>query len=216
MQRLPRCVAALRRQTLQGFELIVVDSASIDGTAKLAQRLGARVVRVTQPGVARARQAGFDAATGEVIVSTDADAIPSPDWLERLVAPFDAPEVVGVYGTLNFTGDGLFPHFSHAFFSGFQALNFELGRPLFCGPNFAVRAAAFHAAGGFATQRGFPREAEDVRLAMKLRDAGRIVFLRDLPMTVSSRSLRGVRALLYTAHHTGVYFRVCWLGRAQS
>lgn len=215
-QRLPRCVAALTEQTLQDFELIVVDSASTDGTGALAQRLGACVVRMSEPGVARARQAGFDAATGEVIASTDADAIPAPDWLERLVAPLAAPDVVGAYGTLRFTGDGPFPHFGHAFFSRFQALNYGLRRPLFCGPNFAVRADVFRAAGGFATRRGFPHDAEDVRLAMKLRGAGKIVFLRDLPMLVSSRSLRGMRAVRYTVHHTGVYLRVCWLGRGQS
>jgi len=215
-EHLPRCVAALEKQTVRDFELIVVDSASTDGTGALAARLGARVVRMTEPGVARARQAGFEAASGRLIASTDADAIPAENWLERLVAPFEAAEVVGTYGTLRFTGDEAFPRFGQAFFSRFQAFNYALGRPLFCGPNFAVRADAFRATGGFITRRGFPRDAEDVRLAMKLRAAGRIVFLRDLPMLVSARSLQGIRAVRYTVHHTGVYFRVCWLGRAQS
>jgi GT2 family glycosyltransferase len=90
-------------------------------------------------------------------------------------------------------------------------VNLLLGRPICCGPNFAVRKSAFHSVGGFAVGQTYPNEAEDVRLALKLRSVGKIVFLHDLAMDVSARSLAGGQALKYIAHHTGVYFRVCWL-----
>jgi glycosyltransferase involved in cell wall biosynthesis len=195
-ERLPRCLAALRCQSLSDFELIiVVDSASTDRTGEVARDSGARVVRVEEPGVARARQAGFEVAQGEIIVSTDADAIPSSDWLERLVAPFCDPGVVGTFGTLHFTRGGLLAEVGHALFSVFQRANYHSGRPLFCGPNFAVSKGAFH------------------RLALKIRKMGKIVFLHDLPMVVSVRNLEKGRALRYTIHHIGVYLKVCWLER---
>jgi len=212
-ERLPRCLAALCCQSLSDFELIVVDSASTDRTGEVARDFGARVVRVEEPGVARARQAGFEEAQGEIIVSTDADAIPSSDWLERLVAPFCDPEVVGTFGTLHFTRGGLLSEVGHALFSVFQRANYHSGRPLFCGPNFAVSKGAFHTVDGFKRGDGYPGEAEDVRLALKIREMGKIVFLHDLPMVVSVRNLEKGRALRYTIHHIGVYFRVCWLER---
>jgi len=86
---LPRCLAALHeQQSAREFELIVVDSASTDRTQQVARSFGARVIRLEEPGLGRARQAGFEAARGEIILSTDADAVPSEDWIERLVAPF--------------------------------------------------------------------------------------------------------------------------------
>ena len=212
-ERLPRCLAALCCQSLSDFELIVVDSASTDSTGEVARDFGARVVRVEEPGVARARQAGFEEAQGEIIVSTDADAIPSSDWLERLVAPFCDPEVVGTFGTLHFTRGGLLSEVGHALFSVFQRANYHSVRPLFCGPNFAVSKGAFHTVDGFKRGDGYPGEAEDVRLALKIREMGKIVFLHDLPMVVSVRNLEKGRALRYTIHHIGVYLKVCWLER---
>jgi glycosyltransferase involved in cell wall biosynthesis len=212
-ERLPLCLAALRAQSMSDFELIVVDSASTDRTGEVARGFGARVIRVEEPGVGRARQAGFDAARGEIIVSTDADAIPAPVWLEHLIAPFEDPQVVGAFGTIELTGERLRARIAHAFFSWFQSVNFWARRPLFCGPNFAVRKGAFHAVGGFAFADGYPKEAEDVRLALKLNDRGKIVFLPKLKMLVSARSLEGGRGFRYTGHHAGVYLRVCWLER---
>ena len=86
-ERLPECLRRLQLQTLAGFEIIVVDSASTDATSDVAAAAGARVLRVDRPGVGLARQTGFDAARRAIIVSTDADALPASDWLERLVAP---------------------------------------------------------------------------------------------------------------------------------
>jgi glycosyltransferase involved in cell wall biosynthesis len=211
--RLPECLARLREQSLPGFEIIVVDSASADRTSAVAHALGVRVVRLEQPGVGLARQAGFDAASRRIIVSTDADALPSRDWIERLVEPFRDSATVCSFGTIRLSGAGALVAIGHSLFRAFQRVNLLLGRPICCGPNFAVRKSAFHSVGGFAVGQTYPNEAEDVRLALKLRSVGRIVFLHDLAMDVSARSLAGGQALKYIAHHTGVYFRVCWLHR---
>jgi GT2 family glycosyltransferase len=96
------CLAALERQTLEPgrFEVIVVDDASPDGTAAVAEAHGARVLRqADRGGPARARNAGVRAAQGAVVVFTDADCEPAPDFLERLTAPLDAdPAVRGTKG----------------------------------------------------------------------------------------------------------------------
>lgn len=54
-------------------ELVVVDSASTDGTAVRARNAGAEVVRVDTPGKGRALAAGLAATGGELVVFLDAD-----------------------------------------------------------------------------------------------------------------------------------------------
>lgn len=207
---LPRCLAALRRQKGNDFELIVVDSASADRTGVVARGFGARLLRVEEPGVGLARQVGFSAATGDVILSTDADAVPPGDWIEQLVSPFSDPEVVGTYGPIILAGGGL-AGFGSSFFPWFQRMNYRFARPLFCGPNFAVRAEAFRAVGGFIIDGTYPREAEDVQLALKLQKKGRIVFLPKAVVPVSARRFVGREGFRYAGHHAGNYLRIFWL-----
>jgi glycosyltransferase involved in cell wall biosynthesis len=66
--------------------VIVADDASTDDTAALARARGAQVVAVEQRGFAGgARNAGWAAASGELIVFLDADAVPTAGWGAALV-----------------------------------------------------------------------------------------------------------------------------------
>jgi cellulose synthase/poly-beta-1,6-N-acetylglucosamine synthase-like glycosyltransferase len=97
-----RCISALQSQSLPGdrYEIIVVDDASCDQTAQVAQTAGARVLRLDQNvGAAGARNAGVAIAKGDIIVFTDADCEPTHSFLSELVAPLDDPDVGGAKGT---------------------------------------------------------------------------------------------------------------------
>lgn len=102
-QTIARCVEALLRQTLPRgrYEVVVVDDASPDGTADAAEEAGARVVRLGENrGPGGARNAGIEAARGELVAFTDADCEPGEGFLEALVAPLLAdPAVGGTKGT---------------------------------------------------------------------------------------------------------------------
>ncbi|MBI4401956.1 MAG: glycosyltransferase [Nitrospirae bacterium] len=97
------CVESLLRQAkdVDSIEVIAVDDASTDGTLSVLSQYGS--VRVlTQPrnlGPAVARNRGAAEATGELVLFTDADCIPSDNWIVEMTAPFrtDA-RVVGVKG----------------------------------------------------------------------------------------------------------------------
>lgn len=55
-----------------------------------------------------AKNAGFDASTGDLVVFADADCWPEPGWLEALLAPFATdPEVRAVAGRTTYR-DGVF------------------------------------------------------------------------------------------------------------
>lgn len=97
---LPRTLQALAGQTLPArqFEVIVVDDGSQDETASIAAAHGAIVARQANAGPAAARNHGAALARGEILLFTDSDCAPQPDWLAQMIAPFADAEVVGVKG----------------------------------------------------------------------------------------------------------------------
>lgn len=88
-------------------EVVVVDDGSHDGTAELAERAGARVVRhEVNKGNGAAVKTGARQATREIVVFLDADGQHSPESLEamvRMIGPYDL-----VIGSRNFRNDGAF------------------------------------------------------------------------------------------------------------
>jgi cellulose synthase/poly-beta-1,6-N-acetylglucosamine synthase-like glycosyltransferase len=100
-RHLPRLLDAIRGQTLQPAEIIVVDSGSRDATVEVARSRGARIehIRPEEFSFGRALNFGARAARGEILVIASAHTYPVSDrWLEGLAAPFEAPDVALVYG----------------------------------------------------------------------------------------------------------------------
>jgi cellulose synthase/poly-beta-1,6-N-acetylglucosamine synthase-like glycosyltransferase len=94
------CLTALESQTVDRelYEVILVDDGSTDGTADIAQQHGVRIFSQPNAGPAAARNSGADMANGEILLFTDADCEPAPDWIERLAVPFENPNIVGAKG----------------------------------------------------------------------------------------------------------------------
>lgn len=99
--------------TLQGvaaqddvsLELIVVDDASTDDTEEVVRSFAASTSipltylrRRSRGGQAVARNHGIDLARGEYCAFTDADCVPSPQWLGRALRAFDDGSVGMVQG----------------------------------------------------------------------------------------------------------------------
>lgn len=94
-------VAAVRRQLCERSglvdEIVVVDDGSLDATAAVARRAGARVVSTGRRGKGQAMHAGLAAAEGDLIAYCDAD-----------VRGFRTAFVVGLLGPLLVGGDTVF------------------------------------------------------------------------------------------------------------
>ena len=182
-ERLPRCLDALLAQNYPAdrIEILVANDHSTDGTAAVIERYrqrtaaalpaggilddegpalpAVRAVEVPDAydhmrGKALAIHAAVEACDHDLLLVTDADCAPPPDWARSLIAYFDDPETGVVCGHtyVETHGDRL---------SELQALDWtylltissafvENGRPVTAmGNNMAFRRAAYEAVGGY-------------------------------------------------------------------
>lgn len=170
---------ALDRQTVgrDRFAVIVVDDGSTDATAAVAARHGAQVIRQPNAGPAAARNAGARAADCDILVFTDADCAPAPDFLAQILVPFADPAVAGVQGAYRTAQTSLVARFAQLEFEDRYA--YVARRPtidLVATYAAGYRKTVFDAAGGFDTS--FCRaDNEDTELSYRLSAAGhRLVF----------------------------------------
>lgn len=85
--RVPVLLEAIGAQTLseKQFELLLVDNGSDSIPDTSAWPPFAQLLRCDTPGSYAARNSGIAHARGELLVFTDADCRPEPDWLEKLL-----------------------------------------------------------------------------------------------------------------------------------
>lgn len=160
---------ALDAQDWRDLEIVVVDGCSSDGSAELARRRGARVVRDEGGGPAAARNLGIAAARGDIVAFTDADCIPRFDWLARLAVAFDDPEVAGAAGGLRLPRATLLGRI--------EDNDARLRYRGYITSNVAYRREALLQIGGFDASL---QCAEDYDLAWRMLDGGyRIVHVPD-------------------------------------
>ena len=108
-ERLRSCLTTIRAAMRPGDELVVVDSASTraEEVHTTASQFADRVVRLERPGVDRARNAGWRAATHDVLLFTDDDVVVDPGWADALARTVVAhPEAGFVTGRIDKPPEG--------------------------------------------------------------------------------------------------------------
>ena len=189
---IPRCFQHLLAQTVQDFEVIVVDNGSKDdGCADLQEKYPTLALRVERLEINRgfsfANNLGAQLATGKWLTLLNTDAFPEPDWLERLLeaaqlhpnAFFSSRQVQANAPEL-LDGEGDVYHVSGlAWRNGYGARTYPLNeiREVFS----ACGAAAFFPREEFLNAGGFDEDYlsyhEDVDLGFRLRLRGLKCFL---------------------------------------
>jgi cellulose synthase/poly-beta-1,6-N-acetylglucosamine synthase-like glycosyltransferase len=86
------------------LEIVVVDSASTDATARIALSFASRGIRLVQQpkraGKASAIDFGIQHSTGEIAIVTDANAMVDPSAVGYIVRHFSDPRIGGVTGAM--------------------------------------------------------------------------------------------------------------------
>jgi cellulose synthase/poly-beta-1,6-N-acetylglucosamine synthase-like glycosyltransferase len=106
-RQLARCLDSIRDITFErDWELIIVDNGSIDETATVVRdvidttAIQIRYVFEPKSGKSNALNTALGIARGEILVFTDDDCYPAPDWLIRVWSAFEDPMVGYVCGRI--------------------------------------------------------------------------------------------------------------------
>ena len=196
---LSRCLGALVGQPADVVsDIVVVDNNSVDDTVLVAVDFAAqddrvRVVHQKRPGVAAARQAGFDAASEPIIAGVDADTIVEPGWAAAIAAFFDRhPEVAAVSAPMvmrDLPLQGAYRRVQNrlierAVQAGARGDTVSL--PALTGANMALRATAWAAVRDHVSRR--QDLFDDLDLSLCLVDNGSAIALAPgMTATVSGR-----------------------------
>ena len=101
-QYLGAAIDSLLTQSLDNYEVIVVNNASTDNTAEVAKaRLNnpkVRYIHEEKLGLSVARNTGAEAAKADIVAYLDDDAEASEVWLAELMAEFEQQEKVAIAG----------------------------------------------------------------------------------------------------------------------
>ena len=174
---LPAAVGSVRAQAYAPIECVVVDDGSTDRTAAVASRLGVRVLRQPNAGVAAARNAGLAAMRTDLVAFLDADDELLPDAIAAEVAAFEShPHAAAVVGRCQpIDADGRVLPSRHHDVDPTNLYREWLPRNFVWTPGAAMfKRGALEEIGGFAVDLG---PAADYAVYLRLARTNRITLL---------------------------------------
>ena len=199
-----KCLQSLLKQTYptNSYEIIIVDDGSTDKTASIVKSFSERFDNIhllslkfdSEQKIGRkpiALAKGIAQATGEIILTTDADCSFPPQWIEIMTNHFEEGVV--------FVAGPVAERDVTTFFAKMEQLEFlglittaagliGSGRPIICnGANLAYRKDAFIAIDGFNTESS---SNDDESLMNKIvhRKIGKVVFAPEADAVVTTNS----------------------------
>lgn len=182
--------SVLRYKTDNVIEVIVVDNASTDGTAKKsASFTGVTVVHEPTKGLTAARQKGLGSSMGDLLAFIDADSRIPQDWFIKINAAFAKdPNLVCLSGPYNYFD---LPRMQRMFVQAYWAILampvYAILRYMVVGGNFVARRDALLSIQGFDTNISF--YGEDTDIGRRLHTQGRVRFQKNFRVESSGRRL---------------------------
>jgi glycosyltransferase involved in cell wall biosynthesis len=183
-KRIAACLESIRAQrTRHSYEVIVSDSNSTDRTASIAAPYADKLVVCMERGTARARNEGARLASGDLLAFIDSDTTIMPDYLDTVYDAFGDKHTLAVSCAFRFTSRRPKLLAAEYVTNAYYILRSMCGAATLPGFNVCIRRDAFERVGGFRLCH-----LEDLDMSIKLRQAGRTVYLpRRLAITSSRR-----------------------------
>jgi len=200
-------------------EIIVVNNASTDATKTIAQGFaGVRVVDEARKGLVWARQAGFEASSGDLIANIDADVLLPEGWLDTVLEAFIKDKrLVCLSGPFVYYDLSALQRGMVKFFYFFAFLLYLFNRfvlrvgSMVQGGNFVLRREALVAAGGYDTSITF--YGEDTDVARRMIKFGKVAWTFRLPVYTSGRRIKEEGIVTTSLRYTANYFWVTFFGK---
>ena len=160
-------------------EIIVVDDGSTDDTGNIVSKFNVKYIKQKRSGPASARNNGFKNAKGDAICFTDADCMPDPDWISKLINRYYAEDIGAVAGSYNVYGSPyLLDKFVH-----YEIRDRHSRMPEYVNSfgtyNVMIKRNVFEVAGGFNPEY-CNASGEDTDLSYRIIRSGyKIYFAKD-------------------------------------
>lgn len=191
------CLDAIQSQIIPPDEVILVNNNSTDKTVEIAKKYPfVRVIHEYEQGMIPARNAGFNAAKGDLLARIDADTRIPPDWSKKVHAILDssAETICGVAGPQYFYAINnpilrklVSDMLSEYGFFGVSRI--MLGHDTLFGSNMVITKAAWNRVADEVCHDG-QEVHEDIDLAIHIGKYGPILFDKQLIAGISARPLR--------------------------
>ena len=161
-ENIGQLLQALQEQTYPSslFEIIVVDDHSTDATAAIVQQhQSVKLLQLKDNNInsykKKAIETGIAAATGELIISTDADCIPTKDWLMLIAAFKEEKKSVFIAAPVDINCDssvvGMFQAMDFMVLQGITGAAVSKKQMSMCnGANIGYERKAFYDVTGFS------------------------------------------------------------------
>ncbi|MBP9773979.1 MAG: glycosyltransferase family 2 protein [Candidatus Peribacteraceae bacterium] len=171
------------------LEIIVVDNASTDRTAELAEKFpGVRVVYEPRKGTSFARQRGLEEATGDYIAFIDADSMIPAHWFTIVRHVFTSdPGLVCLSGPYIYHDLSGWEKSFVAMWSPLHQLTYKYTKSFIIGGNFIAKRNVLKEMGGFDTSITF--YGDDTNIARRICEFGKVLFLPEFYVLSSGRRI---------------------------
>lgn len=196
---------ALSQQTYpkEFFEIIVIDDYSIDRTAEKVKTFNLPNIVLIQPDASsefsskkKAIEAGIKIAKGELIITTDADCIPTKSWLQTINDFYVKNDAAFIAAPVKFFHNNsivqIFQVLDFLTLQGITAASVSANFHTMCnGANLAYKKEAFQQVNGF---EGIDKVAtgDDMLLMYKIwkKHPGKTFYLKNKEAIVSTQPMR--------------------------
>ncbi|MEE9398785.1 MAG: glycosyltransferase [Dehalococcoidales bacterium] len=209
-KKIEQCLEAVFAQSLQPYEVIVVDGHSTDGTVEKAQRFPVKIFYQEYGAAGAARQIGVEKAEGEYLAFIDSDCIPDKNWLKTLTSEFE-DDIVAVGGGMKNIGTGLWNNSINLSLSNFLGNANQLQAAIFREKRLVKELGLFNSiyrkkyileVGGFNIHLA---GADETELNKRISKKGKLLYTPDT--VVLHDHGRGLREFAQNMYRYGTWRR---------
>ena len=169
-----RCLAALRNQRFDDFEIVVVDGHSTDETVERARSYADKIIFDEGRGVGAARNLAVRRVDSEIVAFVDADTVVCENWLQIIDEDFRKHGLVGLGGVIRALDGNWVDKLVFLIGSDFcYRTTQHFGFYQLSGANSAFLRSAYLRSGGYNEEL---KMLEDLELGLRMKKYGKLMI----------------------------------------